>query len=219
LEVEERFSSGSHLMVLRRFGYYHHGIYLGHGKVAQFGGGISDKPRARIGVVSLEAFEGEGRCSVVDAVMARNKWSRFYRNPDPPEIVVARALWLVDNYPRGRYNLLGNNCETMAVFCKSGVRPETLQGRGAVTALNLLFWIFYDRLAPRLERSGRITHRQRQIAQGVLFGVAISAHVVYLGARFRFIWFMKRHYPGFEDRLNDRDDLPSQAEIGGIAAR
>ena len=37
--------------------YNHHGIYIGDDRVIQFGGGIWDKPHAKIEAVSLKDFE------------------------------------------------------------------------------------------------------------------------------------------------------------------
>lgn len=42
-----RFAMGDHLRVWRPLwwpmGYYHHGIYIGHDRVVQFGGSVFDK--------------------------------------------------------------------------------------------------------------------------------------------------------------------------------
>jgi hypothetical protein len=39
---------------------------------------------------------------------------------------VARARWLVQNQPPGGYNLVGRNCETVALWCTCGM-AESLQ--------------------------------------------------------------------------------------------
>jgi hypothetical protein len=49
--------------------------------------------------------------------------------PLPREEIVARAEWLIDNCPPGRYSLVGYNCEHVANWCVTGWYSESLQVR------------------------------------------------------------------------------------------
>jgi hypothetical protein len=92
----------------------------------QFGGSIFDKPHARIAEVALEEFQRCGRAQVVDH--SRLKWLGLW--PLPPayaaERIVARARCLARTQPAGVYNLVGRNCETVALWCVCGM-GESLQ--------------------------------------------------------------------------------------------
>ena len=65
------YSRGDHLRVGRlpiagRFLYYHHGIYVGDDRVAQFGGQLWNKPRSGIDEVPLELFSKRGVPEILD---------------------------------------------------------------------------------------------------------------------------------------------------------
>lgn len=130
-----RFQPGSHLRVKRRFGYYHHGIYVSDDEVIQFGGRILDKPTATVGAVSLTCFERGRVAEVVEHGRTRPWWTLLWPRPpwlpeaDPPEIVIRRARWLAENHPARRYNLVGYNCEHAANFCATGWYTESHQVR------------------------------------------------------------------------------------------
>ncbi len=110
----QRFTRGDHLRVRRRIGYWHHGIYESDDRVIQFGGRISDKQRANIQQVSLEIFESGGMAQVVRHPQLFGPWGG---GPDSPEVIVARAEWLLANHPDSQYNVAGWNCEHVANFC------------------------------------------------------------------------------------------------------
>jgi HRAS-like suppressor 3 len=76
---EGRFQPGDHLKV-RRPGYWHHGIYVGDGRVVQFGGSVFDKPHARIAEVPFVEFERRGRAERVDH--DRLTWLGLWKLPD-----------------------------------------------------------------------------------------------------------------------------------------
>jgi hypothetical protein len=127
---------GDHLRVWRGV-YYHHGIYVDDERVVQFGGSIFDKPRAKIVEVSLEEFQRGGKAQVVDH--ARLTWLGLWHLPTAyaPERIVARARCLARTQPEGVYNLVGRNCETVALWCVCGM-GESLQ-RQWVQAVSTLF--------------------------------------------------------------------------------
>lgn len=90
--------------------YEHHGIYVGKKTVIHYsgfaGGGLSSKSGASICEASLSAFE-DGRGSAVVR----------YQASFPPEEVLLRARSCVGE---SDYNLVRNNCEHFAVWCKTG---------------------------------------------------------------------------------------------------
>lgn len=98
---------GSHLVTPRR-GYTHHGIYVGDGRVVQYGGLVRGLRCAPIEEVSLDQFAD-----------SHPVWLRRGRSPsfDADEIVRRARARLGEN----RYHVLTNNCEH---FCEWCVRAE-----------------------------------------------------------------------------------------------
>jgi hypothetical protein len=135
------FSPGDHLEVRRGWLYMHHGIYVSEDRVIQFGGRVSDKPRATIMAVPLAEFAKGGRMRVVREVGPRTD-SRL-RTAELPERVVQKAEWLLEHHSEwlsrrswSRYNVFGNNCEHAATFCANYGRAESVQvGVAAVLGL------------------------------------------------------------------------------------
>lgn len=194
-------------------GYSHHGIYLGGNKVAQFGGRISDKPGACIGIVSLAEFESGGRSQKVEALVV-DRWSSLYlHQPGPPDEVVGRALWLVENYPAGRYNLLGNNCETMAIWCRSGGSTESRQTRGAIDVIKLLMialFFYFDRLRERRGWSAARVGR----AQVTVLILRLIPTFVWSWHRYKFARFITREHPPTRELLEQERVGAGGGEIG-----
>lgn len=91
---------------VKRFGYTHHGIDLGGGRVIHYTGEVAQKSNARICESSSDDFAAGVQLSV-----------RKYGECDAPEIVVKRARERLHEY---RYSLLFNNCEHFATWCKTG---------------------------------------------------------------------------------------------------
>jgi hypothetical protein len=114
-------AAGDELRVDRGL-YHHHGIYLGNASVIQFGGGIKDKRRASIHLVSLGEFAKGARVKVVE----HEGLDRI--------AAVQRALWLLEHPPPATYHLLGYSCEHVARSCATG-RVECSQAQNAF-ALN-----------------------------------------------------------------------------------
>ncbi len=104
----------------------------------EFGGATSrDKTQAVVRATSLEQFAGSGRVEVVKHP-TRSRFGMWLQGPLPPDEIVARAKWLVANCPRGRYNLVGYNCEHIANWCVAGGFLESLQVRRWFMAQGLL---------------------------------------------------------------------------------
>lgn len=106
-----RIPLGAHLMVHRRHGYAHHGIYIGSGQVVHFSGeptSLLDKfAGAQITIASLEEFRGPDEL----------KWIEHEDVPYSPEEVVERAHSRVGE---SGYGLFKNNCEHFANWCCTG---------------------------------------------------------------------------------------------------
>jgi hypothetical protein len=125
------FKPGDHIQVWRRGIYWHHGIYVSDDRVIEFGGGsLWDKQSAVVRPVTLATFENTGTAVVVPHPR------RFLLglgmglpDPLPRDEIVARAEWLIGKCPKGRYNLVGSNCEHVANWCITGGYFESLQAR------------------------------------------------------------------------------------------
>ena len=110
---------GSHLRVRRKALYWHHGIALGAEEVVEFGGGMQllEKQGTTVRRVPLESFRGDGDVEVVQHPITH--MGLMYARSLPPEDVVDRAEWLVENQPPP-YRLGYRNCESIAIWCKAG---------------------------------------------------------------------------------------------------
>jgi hypothetical protein len=111
---------GDHLRVWRGY-FWHHGIYVGNDRVVQFGAGIWHKLHSCIEEVPLRDFRQRGR---VEIVPKQQKWPGLWGMAQwelppalPPEEIVRRARWLAARRFEGTYNLLGRNCESVALWC------------------------------------------------------------------------------------------------------
>jgi hypothetical protein len=94
-------------MVTPRRGYTHHGIYVGRGRVVQYGGLSRGLGRGPVEEVSLSQF-AHGR--PIWLRLEELRWS----NRD--EVVRRARSRLGEN----RYNLLTNNCEHFCQWCVRG---------------------------------------------------------------------------------------------------
>ena len=113
------FQTGDHLVV--DFGLYrHHGIACGTGTVIHFGRGVFDLENAVVEQVDIETF-----CQGRPIVVANTK-----TNFELDEIVIRAAGRIGD---RG-YDLLDNNCEHFANWCRSG-ENESQQANVSETVL------------------------------------------------------------------------------------
>ena len=115
-------AAGDHLEVPRRHGLFmHHGIDLGDGTVAHY-------------------LEGEQilRSSLDDFTSGENPRVIDHAEADPTGLTLRRAMSRIGEQ---RYNLLFNNCEHFAVWCKTGQhrsgQVERALGSGAIGALAL----------------------------------------------------------------------------------
>jgi hypothetical protein len=128
--------------------------------VVQFGGRILDKPEARIQEVPFSEFQRGGKVGVVDH--SRRSWmfGVIPTSPTlPPERIVARARCLAIQNEAGAYNVLGRNCETIALWCVCGA-VESFQRERFQLATNALLAIWFSYLVRKVRTTGRISVRQ-----------------------------------------------------------
>jgi len=106
LEPEREPPLGAHMVTPRR-GYTHHGIYVGQGRVVQYGGLSRGLRRSPVEEVPLSQF-AQGR-----PICLRLGESLLF---DRDEVVRRARLRLGEN----RYNVLTNNCEHLCEWCVRG---------------------------------------------------------------------------------------------------
>jgi hypothetical protein len=114
---------GDHIKV-RRLGYWHHGIYLGNGRVVQYSGEPIPTPDSRIGTVLIEEFS-QGKTVVVVSYAVAFSADR----------VVKRAI---SRLGEQSYDFRFNNCEHFATWCKTGVNKSQQTQMGGAVAVGLI---------------------------------------------------------------------------------
>ena len=106
LDPEREPPLGAHMVTPRR-GYTHHGIYVGAGRVVQYGGLSWGLRRGPVEEVPLSQFS-QGR-----TVWVRGAGSNWF---DQHEVVRRARLRLGED----RYSVLTNNCEHFCEWCVRG---------------------------------------------------------------------------------------------------
>jgi len=106
LEARREPPLGGHV-VSPRYGYTHHGIYVGRGRVVQYGGLSRGLRRGPVEEVSLQRF-----------ARGRPIWVRIgeFGWTSRPEIACRARSRLGEN----RYHVLTNNCEHFCEWCVRG---------------------------------------------------------------------------------------------------
>lgn len=205
-----RLEPGTQLRVRRSLGYFHHGVAVGDDQVVQFGGRVSDKPRANVEIVPLERFASGGRVESVDVTaLSKRAGRRRVASADATE----RALWLARRHPLGRYNLLGRNCETVANWCTTGI-PVSYQYYGKYLAYALVVTITFF---CRETRVVRMLPPWVYRSAGLLFWIRVAASLTAGWTSFRFTRFVE-HYPSPSDPSVIRDFFAFLDELSEIAA-
>ena len=103
-------AKGDHIAVKRHGGHYrHHGIDLGDGYVIHFSGEPLYSKVPIVEKVTMEEFQKGGELEIV----------RYSKNSEPfsSDETIARAE---KKQGEGKYNLINNNCEHFASWCKNG---------------------------------------------------------------------------------------------------
>lgn len=131
---------GAHI-VTPRWGYTHHGIYIGEGRVVQYGGLSRSLRRGPVEEVSLSQFAQRREIRV-----RLEEPCHF----DRKEVICRARLRLGEN----RYHVLKNNCEHFCEWCVRG-EPRSYQvdeltarfSRVWQRLLNLLYQALFTSLA------------------------------------------------------------------------
>lgn len=106
----------------RRFGFWHHGIFIGSNRVVHFTNVRGGKGDATIRIGTLAEFAAGGRVEVV-----------AYPACSPPNEVLQRARVRLGE---SGYDLFQNNCEHFARWCKTGVHEsQQVKTAGAAAAV------------------------------------------------------------------------------------
>jgi hypothetical protein len=109
--TDRRLLVGSHIRV-RRSGYYHHGIYVGRGRVIHYAGLSSGIEKGPITYTTFEEFADKSEVEIVE-----------HKRPLPKDEIISRAKSrLHDSRSRDGhgYNVIWNNCEHFATWCATG---------------------------------------------------------------------------------------------------
>ncbi len=123
-----------HIYVWRAFGAYsHHGIYTGESgqEVIHFAGAPGrwkSKSTARIRAATVAEFCDDGTLRLVAydvnpiTYYVKRSSTTHYKKSRPADAVLFTAKRYLRNPDTwGDYNLLFNNCESFAVYCKTGL--------------------------------------------------------------------------------------------------
>lgn len=120
---------GDHLKAYRG-PHWHHAIYIGDGQVLHYCGPSGRKKDCEVRTDSFEDFAKDSEVEVVqyDPDTA-----------DQPHIVLQRAF---NRLGERRFNLLTNNCESLARACKTGI-PSSGQVVAGVCAFGVVSLAVY----------------------------------------------------------------------------
>ena len=128
--------------------------------MVQFGGRILDKPEACIQEVPFSEFQRGGKVRVVEHSRRFWMFGVIPTSPTlPPERIVARARCLAIQNEAGAYNVLGRNCETIALWCVCGA-VESFQRERFQLATNVILSVWFSYLVRKVRTTGRISVRQ-----------------------------------------------------------
>jgi len=129
MELAEFYKAGD-VILCDRVLYKHYGIYAGNGRVIHYAAEKGDfGSDVRVREASLERFARGGKCQVVFFTGNRCEAKRF-----SPEETIQRAR---SRLGEKSYNLLFNNCEHFALWCKYGA-GKSVQVEKAFTAAVVL---------------------------------------------------------------------------------
>lgn len=106
----KHFALGSHLIV-KRFGYTHHGIYAGRGKVIHYSGLAHFYKKHPIEMTTIDAFSRGKRIYV-----------RRYEHPKYHGKMVVRRMR--SRMHENHYDLIINNCEHLCTWAITGVESS-----------------------------------------------------------------------------------------------
>jgi hypothetical protein len=138
--ADPAFPLGAHL-VTRRFGYTHHGIHVGAGRVVHYAGLSRAVNRGPVEEVSLTEFAA-GRTVFINDVSGAHY---------PPGTIAGRAR---SRLGENRYAMLTNNCEHFCAWC--------LHGESRSQQIDRIFAL-PRALGAALMRAWRLTRRKSSV--------------------------------------------------------
>lgn len=150
---------GDLIRVQRKLGYYHFGIYIGHGKIVHFSAdkddSIFDNTHIRIQLGKLEDFL---RGDILEVNLPFNAlYSRGQVCRRAKKMVGSKEL-------EGKvYDLLGNNCEHFANYCYYGYSisdQSVAANKGAVGVFSRLGVSIFNGIIKR--RNERIAKKKKE---------------------------------------------------------
>ncbi|MCH7336834.1 lecithin retinol acyltransferase family protein [Acinetobacter sp. NIPH 2699] len=110
-QKKPRYPLGAHLIV-KHFGYSHHGIYAGRGRVIHYSGFAHIFKKHPIEITSLQRF-------------ARNKVIYIRNYPSPRYQAKAVVKRMRSRMHENNYHLIINNCEHLCTWAITGVESST----------------------------------------------------------------------------------------------
>lgn len=119
---------GDHIYCYRAGGLYaHHGIYVGNNEVVHFSGREKSHPsKAKVESCTLEGFLNGSKLrlvaynvSFISRLLKRSGTCHCTESMSLKDVLDTANFYLSDPDQRGTYNLLSNNCEHFAVYCKA----------------------------------------------------------------------------------------------------
>lgn len=122
-QQKTRFPLGAHLIV-KHFGYSHHGIYAGRGRVIHYSGFAHLFKKRPIEITSLEKFSF-GKTIIIQQ----------YHNPKFRGRKVVRRMR--SRMHENQYHLIINNCEHLCTWAITGVEssPQVIQMMNRLTTI------------------------------------------------------------------------------------
>lgn len=119
----KKYRLGSHLIV-KNFGYSHHGIYAGRGRVIHYSGFAHFFKKEPIEITSLEKFARGKSISI-----------RTYENPRYKGRMIVRRMRT--RMHENNYHLIINNCEHLCTWAITGVEssPQVIKMMSRLTTI------------------------------------------------------------------------------------
>lgn len=108
---QQRFPLGSHLIV-KHFGYSHHGIYAGRGRVIHYSGFAHIFKKHPIEMTTIERF-----------AHGKTIYTRLYPSPRYKAKAVVKRMR--SRMHENHYHLIINNCEHLCTWAITGVESST----------------------------------------------------------------------------------------------
>ncbi|WP_034587296.1 lecithin retinol acyltransferase family protein [Acinetobacter sp. HR7] len=126
MQQTQRFPLGAHLMV-KHFGYTHHGIYAGRGRVIHYSGFAHLFKKHPIEITSIEKFS-HGKPILVQE----------YSNPKYKGRKVVRRMR--SRMHENNYHLIINNCEHLCTWAITGVEssPQVTRMMNRLTTIGYI---------------------------------------------------------------------------------